>query len=82
MVGHQKSISKIKFNGQGTKLVTASEDNTARIWDVETGDELQVLSGHDDEIFSVAFNYESDTIISGSKDNTCIIWKDVKSLDK
>lgn len=45
LVGHTKSISKVKFNSQGTKILTASEDSTARIWDVETGDELQSLNG-------------------------------------
>jgi dynein assembly factor with WDR repeat domains 1 len=70
-----KSVSKVTFNGQGTKLLTASEDTTCRLWDVEEGMELQVLKGHNDEIFSCAFNYEGDTIITGSKDNTCRIWK-------
>ena len=86
MNGHTKSVSKVTFNGQGTKLLTASEDTTCRLWDVEEGTELQTLKGknwffiyiigHNDEIFSCAFNYEGDTIITGSKDNTCIIWKD------
>ena len=58
-------------------MLTASEDCSARIWDVETGDEIQTLEGHDDEIFSCAFNYEGDTIITGSKDNTCMVWRDV-----
>lgn len=40
LVGHTASISKIRFNSQGTKLLTASEDSTARLWDVETGEEL------------------------------------------
>ena len=50
-------------------------DRTCRVWDVDSGDCLQVLEGHTDEIFSAAFNYEGDTIITGSKDNTCRIWK-------
>ena len=94
LVGHSASISKVRFNGQGTKILTASEDSTARLWDVETGEELQQLQsntiylifvnllGHTDEIFSIAFNYESDTIITGSKDNTCIIWKDEAVIGK
>jgi len=53
---------------------------TARIWNAETGDELQILEGHEDEIFSCAFNYEGDIIITGSKDNTCKVWKDVNLI--
>merc|ERR1711924_550949 len=73
--GHQGEISKVGFNPPGNKIITASSDRTCRVWDVENGDNLQVLEGHTDEIFSAAFNYEGDTIITGSKDNTCRVWK-------
>ena len=75
LAGHEGEISKVTFNPQGTRVLTASSDKTSRIWDTDTGDSLQVLEGHTDEIFSCAFNYEGDTIITGSKDNTCRIWK-------
>ena len=67
--------AQVAFNPQGNKIITASSDRSCRVWDVESGDCLQVLEGHTDEIFSAAFNYEGDTIITGSKDNTCRIWK-------
>lgn len=79
-MGHSDEISKICFNPQGTRVLTASSDLTARIWDSETGDCLQTLDGHNDEIFSCAFNYEGDTIITGSKDNTCRVWTCAKDL--
>jgi len=75
LVGHEGEISKVAFNPQGTKLITASSDKTCRVWETDSGECLQVLEGHIDEIFSCAFNYEGDTIITGSKDNTCRIWK-------
>jgi len=74
--GHENEISKIQFNPQGNKIITASSDQTCKVWSCDTGNELQTLDGHEDEIFSCAFNYEGDTIITGSKDNTCRIWKD------
>jgi len=43
--GHEGEISKVSFNPQGTKIITAGADKTARIWSVDTGDELQVLEG-------------------------------------
>ena len=35
----------MSFNPQGTKILTAGADKTARIWNAETGEELQVLEG-------------------------------------
>merc|ERR1712060_609598 len=72
--GHEGEISKVAFNPQGTRVLTASSDKTCRLWDAATGDCVQVLEGHTDEIFSCAFNYEGEKVITGSKDNTCRIW--------
>jgi dynein assembly factor with WDR repeat domains 1 len=58
-------FSQISFNPQGTKILTASADKTARLWDPETGECKQILEGHTDEIFSCAFNYEGAIIITG-----------------
>ena len=44
--GHEGEISKAVFNPQGTKVLSASFDRTARLWDVESGKMLQVLEGH------------------------------------
>lgn len=35
----------MSFNPQGTKIITAGADNTARIWSADTGEELQILKG-------------------------------------
>jgi WD40 repeat protein len=40
--GHEGEISKLAFNPQGTRLLTASSDKTARIWDVTNAQCVQV----------------------------------------
>ena len=35
------------FSADGKRVVTASDDKTARIWDAESGKEIAVLKGHD-----------------------------------
>ena len=57
---------QVCFNPKGSRVLTASSDKTARLWDRETGQCVQVLEGHTDEIFSCAFNYEGGTIITGT----------------
>ena len=47
-IGHEKDVSKVVFNPQGTKILTAGYDQIARLWDAETGELLQNLEGHTD----------------------------------
>ena len=43
--GHSASVSCIKWGGKGW-LYSGSQDRTIRIWDVNTGKLLHILSGH------------------------------------
>jgi dynein assembly factor with WDR repeat domains 1 len=43
--GHQDEVLDVNFNAMGTKLVTASADNTARIYSTMTGTCIGVLDG-------------------------------------
>jgi dynein assembly factor with WDR repeat domains 1 len=63
------------FAPQGTRVLTASEDFTCRIWDVATGACTDTLAGHSNDIVAAAFNYAGDRIITASQDNTVIEWK-------
>lgn len=57
--------AQVQFNPQGTRLISASVDRTARIWSIDPPQCIQVLEGHTEEIFSCAYNYEGDVIITG-----------------
>ncbi len=37
-IGHTDWINSAEYNATGSRIVTASRDNTARIWDAESGD--------------------------------------------
>mmetsp|Transcript_11244 Transcript_11244/g.34561 ORF Transcript_11244/g.34561 Transcript_11244/m.34561 type:complete len:115 (-) Transcript_11244:234-578(-) len=55
LIGHEGEISKVAFNPQGMRILTASSDKTARLWDAETGDCLQVWS-YLKKDFAILFN--------------------------
>ena len=46
--GHDGSVHSAAFSPDGSRIVTASADKTARIWDAASAKEIAVLRGHDD----------------------------------
>ena len=54
--GHEGAVQSAAFSGDGSRIVTASFDRTARLWDAATGKEIAVLRGHEDIVRSAAFS--------------------------
>ena len=47
LAGHMGLVNSAAFSPDGSRIVTASWDATARVWDARTGAALAVLSGHE-----------------------------------
>ena len=58
----------------GSRIVTASFDKTARLWDAGTGAALATLSGHTDRVLRAIFAFDDSRIITASADNTARLW--------
>ena len=54
--------------------MTGSVDNTAKIWDAKTGQELFTLTGHDDVVRSVAYSADGRRIVTAGGDGTVQIY--------
>ena len=76
--GHTESVRSISFSPDGKLLASASEDESVRIWNLETG-AAQMLKGHALWVTSVAFSPDGKLVASGSGDETIRFW-DVKSI--
>ena len=50
--------------------MTASADNTARLWDAESGSEIAVLKGHTAAVRSAAFSPDGKRVVTASFDNS------------
>ena len=72
--GHKKGLWQATFSPDGKKILTASEDNTARLWSTKTGEQLAVLAAHEDTISHVAFSPDGTKMLTASLDNTARIW--------
>jgi WD40 repeat protein len=74
LVGHEKIINAIAFSPDGTRVVTASDDNTARIWSVAGAARPIVLSGHTARVNSAAFSPDGARVVTASDDNSARLW--------
>ena len=72
--GHSRAVNSAAFSPNGLRIVTASADNSARVWDVTTGRELGLLRGHDRFVNSAAFSPDGSRIVTAAADNTVRIW--------
>ena len=63
LAGHTDVVSDAAFGPEGERILTGSNDNTARIWDARSGATIQEFRGHTDRIRSVAF---SQTVLASS----------------
>jgi len=58
----------------GSRLVSGSDDKTARLWDAKTGASLAVLEGHTNFVRSAAFSPDGARIVTASGDKTARLW--------
>jgi len=79
---HGREVATAAFSPDGTRIVTASFDETARVWDATDGKELLVLRGHAGSghyfdrgyVRSAAFSPDGKRIVTASDDKTARIW--------
>jgi predicted NACHT family NTPase len=75
LVLHQDSpIWDIAYSPDGTRVATASQDKTAKVWDSSSGRLLLTLTGHTESVNDVAFSPDGKLIATSSHDRTVKIW--------
>lgn len=56
-----------------TRVVSASNEQTLRVWDVASGETLRTLEGHTSGVFAVAV-LDAMRVVSASLDQTLRVW--------
>lgn len=71
---HGAMVGSVAFSPDGRFVLSGSHDNTLRLWDVESGSCLRVLTGHHGAVRSISWGPEGRLALSGSNDGTMRVW--------
>jgi WD40 repeat protein len=73
-VGIGFQFSDLDPTRDGSRLVGASGDNLARIWNTATGALIATLHGHTSSVESARFSPDGTRVVTSSFDNTARLW--------
>ncbi|WXA91563.1 hypothetical protein LZC95_34530 [Pendulispora brunnea] len=73
-VGHSDVVRDVGISPDGTRVVTASQDKTARIWDAITGKPITPPLQHGDWVRAASFSPDGTRIVTASNDQTARVW--------
>ena len=72
--GHADGVWSVAISADGLRALSGSDDNTLKLWDIETGKEIRTFTGHTNGVISVAISSDGRRALSGSGDNTLKLW--------
>ncbi len=75
MADHTGAINNIAFSPNGKYLLTASNDNSALLWNLKTEKKIQTLNQHNKAVSYAGFSPDGSKIITTSMDNTAVLWE-------
>lgn len=71
----------MQFHLEYPWIVSASDDQTIRIWNWQSRNCIAVLTGHNHYVMCASFHAKEDLVVSASLDQTVRVW-DISGLRK
>jgi WD40 repeat protein len=72
---HANRVNSARFSPDGRRVVTASEDCTAGVWDAQTGLALGSQLRHEGMVISARFSPDGWWVVTASGDHTARLWE-------
>jgi len=73
LIAHTNKINRIKFSTNGKQILTTSNDQTAKLWDAETGKELKTFL-HETKVNWANFARQDEWIVTVADDGHIKLW--------
>jgi len=77
---HNNLVKSAVFGPDGNKILTASWDKTAVLWNLMNGKKLTTFQ-HNSYVNSAVFSPDGDNVLTASVEGTAILW-DLKTCEK
>jgi len=75
-------VYSVAFNPDSTRLAAGCRDNTVRLFDVASRQQVAELRGHTDYVHAVAWSPDGTRLVSGSGDFTVRVWDALSPADR
>ena len=85
LTGHVGEIQRwpyvhtVAYSSNGKTLMSASNDGSICLWDVDTGERKDIFMGHTGRLVDVAYSPNGKTLASASDDGTVLLWEPIPS---
>ena len=71
---HDGSVNSAAFSPDGKRVVTASDDRTAQLWDAATGAPIGQPLQHAGPVYGAWFSPDGERVATASGDKTARVW--------
>jgi len=75
LAGHTDRLYGVALTGDGRLAVSACDDHTLKVWEVESGRKLRTLKGHTESVNDVALTGDGRLAVSACDDHTLKVWE-------
>lgn len=75
LLGHEGVIQSLAFSKDGGRIVSGSDDKTARVWNWREGNEIAKFAGHGGAVTAAVFTPNGEQVATAAADGSFKLWK-------